>query len=132
MYTVKDSFPHNGLIKAFSNYYNTLGMEPLDYDLCQPRKLSGLKGGWFEDKLWSQFWVHSVEKRIVNANIIRTEGPFEVIGDAVIVILHSNYSQLEDALDYYNLIHGSEHVQDSKEQGSSFFPFRTTGKHNNK
>ena len=51
---------------------------------------------------------------------------FEVIGDAVIVILCSNYGQLEDALDYHNLIHDSEHVQDSKEQSSSFFPFRTT------
>ena len=75
-YRLNGNFPFTSYIEELSKYYNNLNLIPLEYDLCQPGRLAGLSGGWYEDHLWTQCWVDEKREKVIQANITLMVGPF--------------------------------------------------------
>ena len=107
-YQLKGNFPFTSRIEELSKYYNNLNLIPLEYDLCQPGKLAGLSGGWYEDLLWTQCWVDDKREKVINANLMHGGEPFFDPNEVLIVIFNSSSNYLKEALSYYDALHGPE------------------------
>jgi len=106
-YRLNGNFPFTSYIEELSKYYNNLNLIPLEYDLCQPGRLAGLAGGWYEDHLWTQCWVDKKREKVIQANIILIGG--ELFSDPHFVsveIFNSSFNNLKEALSYYDELYG--------------------------
>ncbi|MHC4395025.1 MAG: hypothetical protein ACYS1A_05165 [Planctomycetota bacterium] len=121
-YNFKGNFPFTSHIEELSKYYHDLGLIPLKYDLCQPGKPAGLSGGWYEDHLWTQFWVDKKREKVIQANLIYVGEPFFGSNEVLIVIVNSSSNNLKDALSYYDALHGPE--SNKTRIDGKFFSFR--------
>jgi len=122
LYKFKGNFPHTSHIEELSKYYNDLGLIPLKYDLCQPGRLAGLAGGWYEDHLWTQCWVDKKREKVIQANLISVGEPFFRTNEVLVVIFNSSSDNLNEALSYYDALHGPGGKK--TEIDGRFFSFR--------
>ena len=122
-YIFKGNSPFTNHIEELSKYYHDLGLIPLEYDLCQPGRLAGLSGGWYENYLWTQCWVDKKREKVIQANLIRVGEPFFSSNVVSVVIFNSSSNYLKEALCYYDELHGPE----SKKAviDGRFFSFRS-------
>ena len=70
-YTVNETFPAENFIRKISEFYTGMNYVPLDYDLCMPHELAGLKRGWDQGGdmyCWIQFWKDE-NSNLINVNI---------------------------------------------------------------
>lgn len=94
-YTVNEAFPVEKFILELSGFYTSADFVPLDFDLCMPRSLGGLKGGWRKAKggdYWVQFWENNND--IINVNITASENQNSII--TIIFIKHTQAAPILD------------------------------------
>lgn len=73
-YSINEAFPVEKFILDVSSFYTNANFVPLDYDLCMPRSLASLKGGWQKVKgggYWIQFWENNND--VINVKIVTSE-----------------------------------------------------------
>ncbi len=101
-YTVDEAFPAEKYILDTSNFYADVNFVPLDYDLCLPRRLAGLKEGWHKSRMgkyWTQFWKNDNDD-VINVNIFYANQ-----NHANVTIVFVNKMQAIPLFDFYYNFH---------------------------
>lgn len=101
-YGLNEAFPPEKYILDTSSFYADTNFVPLDYDLCMPRSLAGLKGGWNKSKggnYWTQFWEND-NGDVINVNISHTNQ-----NHAIVTVVFVNKTQAIPLFDFYYNFH---------------------------